>query len=312
MKTEYNIGSEFTGATPYHIITDTVGIDIIDNNLKPHWVSIPAKYTEFHIKRKKRILLLVIGESWTYGETIKGIATGIGKFNFYTQLSYSVGPRMATMLNADLYQYAVPGNCNFYMFTELDRILKYVNKLDYDKIYVCMQMTEPSREESLITQLKEYNHPLQELINPIKRIKFDHWLEKYDDIFYDQYESTISKYNNLECVLWKNFCRTNSKDKIRTFQIVEKTWIQYSADLLGTKLDAPSFYSIGWVDSIMSNSNYSLVDFDKSLLLKEMDIIEQSNNFIKANPLHSHHPNELAHILWARFLLASTGWKNGI
>ena len=142
--------------------------------------------------------------------------------------------------------------------------------------------------------------------------KLDDWLEKYDDIFFDQYQSIISQYNNLECVLWKNFCKINSKKQERNFKIVDKTWIQYSASILGTTLQAPSFYSVGWLDSIINDSNYKAVKFDKSLLLKELDIIEQSNNFIKGNPLHSHHPNEFSHLLWAQYLIRKAGWKNDI
>ena len=102
---------------------------------------------------------------------------------------------MATMLDTDLYQYAVPGNCNFYMFTELERILKKTSALNYEKIYVCMQMTEPSREQSLVNEL--HNHPLHKLIRCTDHLTFDDWLEKYDDIFFDQYQSIISQYNNL-------------------------------------------------------------------------------------------------------------------
>ncbi len=313
MKSAYNIDPELKSNPVYYILKDSTNIDFVDDNLKPDWVALPAQYTEFHLNRKKENLLIVIGESWTYGETLKGIATGIGKFSFETQLFYSVGPRMATILDTDLYQYAVPGNCNFYMFTELDRILKKVSTMGYKKIFVSIQMTEPSREQSLIVKLREQNHPLQELIHPSKKITFDNWLEKYDDIFFDQYESIISKYNNLDCILWKNFCKINSKNVDRKFKIINKTWIQLSADMLGVKLPAPSFYSIGWLDSIMNDDHhYSAIEFNKTTLLNEIDIIESSNNFIKANPLHSHHPNEFAHLLWAQYLVRNAGWKDDI
>lgn len=312
MKSEFNITPEIQNNPIYYILKDAIGINFNDNNLKPYWVALPAQYTEFHLTRNKKDLMVVIGESWTYGETIKGIATGIGKFSFDTQILYTIGPRMVTMLDTDLYQYAIPGNCNFYMFSELDRILKHVSTLGYEKIYVCVQMTEPAREQSLIEELKQHNHPLQELIKPNKKITFDEWLENYDDIFFDQYESIISKYNNLECMLWKNFCKINSKKLNRKFKIIDTTWIQYSANLLGSKLDAPSFYSIGWLDAIMKDQWYSTILFNKTTLLKEIDIIEKSNNFIKANPLHSTHPNEFNHLLWAQYLLRKAGWKNDI
>lgn len=294
----------------FNILNNATEVLLTDNNLKPDWIEFPAAYTEFHIKRNKKNLLVVIGESWAYGETIQGIATGIQKYNFQTQLEFCFGPRLATILDTDLYQYAVPGNCNFYMFTELDRILKHVSTLGYKKIFVCLQMTEPAREQSLIVKLREQNHPLQYLICDQERMTFDHWLEKYDDIFFDQYERIISQYKNVDGILWKNFCKINSKNLDRLFKIIDTTWIQYSSRILGKNLDAPTFYSVGWLDTIMTQ--YYNVSFDKSALLKEIKIIEESNNFIKASALHSHHPNEFGHLLWAQYLARKSGWKNDI
>ncbi len=294
----------------FTILHDATEILINDHNLKPDWVAYPAEYTEFFIKRNKKNLLIVIGESWTYGETIQGIASGIKRFSFETQLEYCFGTKLATMLDTDLYQYAVPGNCNFYMFSELSRILKHVSTLKYKKIFVCLQMTEPAREQSLIVQLREANHPLQRLVLNPERMTFENWLEQYDDTMFAHYDSIISQYDNLDCILWRNFCRTNTSNTDRKFKLIDTTWIQYSSRLLGKDLPAPSFYSIGWLDSIMKS--YSNVIFNKSLLLDEIAMIENSNAFIKASFLHSHHPNEFGHMLWAQYLARQSGWKNDI
>ena len=300
----------FKGNPRLNLLHDAEEILLNDNNLKPDWVAHPAQYTEFHVKRNRENLLVVIGESWAYGETMPGIATAIQKYNFEAQLQYCFGPRLATILDTDLYQYAVPGNCNFYMFTELERILKHVSTLGYKKILICLQMTEPAREQTLISQLRQYNHPLKDLINPLSSMTFDEWLEKYDDIFFDQYEQIISQYDNLDCILWKNFCTINSKNTTRKFRIIEQTWIQHSAKMLGKYIPAPSFYSVGWLDNIMKI--YPKVKFNKSKLLDEISIIEKSNEFIKANAFHSHHPNKYGHLSWAQYLAKQSGWKNDI
>lgn len=294
----------------FDILHDAVEVLINDDNLKPYWVESPAQYTEFYIKRNKKNLLIVVGESWTYGETMKGIATAIRKFNFHTQLEFCFGSRLALILDTDLYQYAVPGNCNFYMFTELDRILKHVSSYNYEKIYVCQQMTEPSREQALIVQLKEKSHRLADLIQPTRKMTFEQWLEEYDEIFFDQYESIISQYKNLDCILWKNFCKINSKNTNRKFKIIDKTWIEYSATMLGKKIQSPSFFTAGWIETI--TELYTNVIFDRPKILNEFDQIEESYNFIKANSLHSHHPNEFGHLLWAQYLARKSGWKNDI
>jgi len=292
------------------LLLDAVSVHINDQNLKPDWVEHPALFTEFIVKRNKKNLLLVVGESWTYGETLPGVSTGIQKYDFMTQLRLGFASRMAVTLDTDLYQYAVPGNCNFYMFSELDRILNYVSSLNYEKIYVCMQMTEPSREQTLKVELKNNNHRLQDLILPDTQINFSDWLIKYDDIFFDEYEKIISKHTNLECILWKNFCKINTSNINRMFKIVNTTWIEYSSKILSAQIKSPTFYSVGWLDNIVDN--YHNVKFDQTELLYQLDLIEASNAFIKANSLHSHHPNQLGHLLWSQFLLRTAGWVHDI
>jgi len=294
----------------FEILRNATDVVVTDHNLKPDWIPSPAEYTEFHIKRNKETLLVFIGESWAYGETVRRIATAIRRYNFEDQLAYTVGSRLAVMLDSDLYQYAVPGNCNFYMFKELERILKYTSTLGYKKIYVCMQMTEPGREKSILTEIEEQGNPVSSIIGPIKKMTFNTWLEKYDDAFFDWYERIISQYTNLDCILWKNFCKINSKNTDRTFKIIDKTWIQYSANCLGKQIAVPAFYAVGWLDNIMKD--YHTVSFDKKTILSEIDIIEQSNAFIKANALHSSHPNEFGHLLWAQYLARKSGWNNDL
>jgi hypothetical protein len=46
--------------------------------------------------------------------------------------------------------------------------------------------------------------------------------------------------------------------------------------------------------------------------MNQLDIIEKSNNFLKGNPYHYPHPNEIAHMLWAQYLTKQAGWINGL
>ena len=293
------------------ILKDAAKVYLNDENLKPSWVNHPAKYTEFYIKRRKNTLLLNIGESWTYGETLPGIATAIQNYSFYSQLEHSFGPKLAVTLNSDLYQYAVPGNCNFYMFKELKRILEYVAGQGYRKIYVCLQMTEPGREQAITNQLLDDGHPVHNLYNLSNKINFKTWLETYDNIFLNQLEQTIKPYLNLDVVVWKNFCRFLAPVEGRQFKTVDTSWIQYSGRILGEELEMPSFYSVGWL-ATMKDILGKYIVFDHEFVNRELDIIERSNNFIRVNPLHSNHPNQYAHTLWAQFLARKSGWVNGI
>lgn len=295
-------------STKYSLCTDAE-IFLNDENLKPDWVEQPAMFTEFHVRRKKKDLLLVIGESWTYGESLPSIATGIGKYDINSQLRNCFGAKMALAMGTDYYQYAVPGNCNFYMITELRRILNYVSTLGYETIYLCFQLTEPGREKAI--QIKLEGHPLDYLYNKLTKMSFDEWFKKYDEIFFDEYNSIVKQYSNVKAVLWKNFCKSNFFREDYSFKIIKDSWIRVSARFFNVDLSMPKFYSIGWL-ATMQEEYGKLLTFDDADLLKQIDIIERSNDYVSTSPRHRHHPDEVSHNLWAQYLLLKTGWVDDI
>lgn len=266
-----------------------------DINLKPDWVEHPAENTEFHVIKGRNTVLVVVGESWTYGESLPGIATGIQQYSLDSQLAYAFGPLLSNKLNVDLYQYAVPGNCNFYMYSSLDRILDYLtSNFNYKNIKVCIQMTEPSREHPIINKLI----PPYQTLYDIKEVKtFNEWLVRYDEILLDECNRVQSQYN-VEVLVWKNFCPFQNKKEYTNLNLIKETWIQFSGRMLGVNAGNQRFQSVGWFDNFY-NENKSLMKFDLSELSKELDEIEISNKFIKGNKLHNNHPTSIGHKLWA-------------
>ena len=51
----------------HHFLSDNYRVFKNNENKRPPWIRRQVENTEFHIKKKKEELLLVIGESWTYG-----------------------------------------------------------------------------------------------------------------------------------------------------------------------------------------------------------------------------------------------------
>ena len=281
-----------------------------DHNLKPHWISKIAKYSEFQLFRGQKEILVCIGESWTYGESLPGISTDLGRYSLTAQLEYAYGPRLAAMMNVDYYQYAVPGNCNMYMFTEVARILHYLKKMKYKKIYLSMQMTEPSREVSFAGSKHLKGHGIKRLYtdNPND---FRSWLKDYDEIFFEIYNNLIKSTPEIEIVpvLWKNFCSINT-DKKYDFQIIDTSWLQYNARLQGVQLQAPQFYVVKWLEQMQQD--FKNLRFDPVFINEELKKIEESNNFLSLNTMHFPHPNQYLHFMWAAYLGRTTGWVNGI
>lgn len=266
-----------------------------DVNLKPDWVQNPAWNTEFHIVREKKELLVVIGESWTYGETLPGVATGLDKYNFLSQITHGFGPRLAIALNMDLYQYAVPGNCNYYMVSSIDNILKHLKEnFNYEKINLCVQLTEPGRELAIYKKLQV---PYDNLYNMSLVNSFDEWLIKYDELFLDELERIRTTYN-VDITVWKNFCSFNNEKLYPNLKIVKETWIQMSGKMYGLSLEAQRFQSVGWFDDFYSKFKND-ISFDLEKINVELDKIEKSNAFIRGNYYHNSHPNATSHSLWA-------------
>lgn len=293
------------------LLNSDTEIYLNDDNLKPNWVKIPAAFSEFHIKRKKDTLLLVIGESWTYGESLPGIASAIGKFDIFAQLQHGFGSKMAMTLDSDLYQYAVPGNCNLYMFHGLERILENVSSMGYRKIYVCQQLTEQGRDNQ-IRQLYP-DHPINELYDKTG-LWFTDWLREYDEIFCSILNNAILQNRGkteISAILWRNFCKSNTARRDYHFKTIESTWIEYSSRLLGQPLESPDFYVAGWLD-YMQQHYAKQINFDFGILSRNLDKIERSNQFIKSNLLHNNHPNTNSHSLWAQYLIRQAGWAHDI
>ena len=276
-----------------------------DDNLKPSWIAHPAAFSEFHVQRNRDTLLLVIGESWTYGETLPGIATGIQHYDIYKQLEFCFGPRLALTMDCDYYQYAVPGNCNLYMFEELKRILRHVSTLGYRKIYICQQMTEQGRDNPVF--VKYPDHPLVDVY--ADNSSFEDFLRKYDEVFFKIYDDLLNEFSNIDidAILWRNFCRVNTGADNYKFKIIKKTWIEYAARMVGVDLSSPSFYVAGWISHLQEHYSKK-INFNLSLINDELDKIEASNNFIRSNPLHNTHPNAFGHALWAQYLGRQAGW----
>jgi len=68
---------------------------------------------------------------------------------------------------------------------------------------------------------------------------------------------------------------------------------------------------VGWMADMKENYSKT-IEFDIEFLTQQLDIIEQSNQFLLNNENHCPHPDEISHALWAQFLLSNAGWNNAI
>lgn len=293
-----------------------------DDNMKPMHIEIPAQNTEFQFIRGSDTLLIVVGESWTYGETFPGIGTGAGKFNLHQQLEGCMGPRMAEVTGWDLYQFAIPGNCNLYMHMELERILNHVATLGYKQVKVVLQMTENSREFPIRWTKHAKNHKINEWLTVGKDTKIDlyDWLAMYDETFFESFHNILSNFKAcpIEGVLWRNFTNPVSKKRDYNFKFIEPTMITYTAKLVNHEHTPPIIMNPSQYDDFLRNIGPKIevpggiVEF----LDSQMNVIEKMFDYIHGNKdvinliYHNNHPTKIGHLVWAHHIIRQAGWKD--
>lgn len=296
------------------ILNNAVKMYINDDNMKPVHIAIPAQYTEFHIVRNSDTLLVVVGESWTYGESLPGIGTGSGMFNLQSQIHGCFSTRMAEILGCDLYQFAIPGNCNLWMSIELKRILKYVETLGYKKVLLVFQMTENAREMPIKFDELTVNHPINNWFERGKKEKTNilDWLTMYDEIFLEELDKMVKSFTAcpIDAIMFRNFLKLHTDKKDYSFKIIEPTWIEYTARLANHKHESPSIMNVIEFESHIKHFAQKVV-YEREFMEKQITLTSELFDYVGSGIVyHNNHPTKYGHLVWALHLIRQAGWKD--
>jgi len=307
--------------TKYSILDSTTNLFLNDDIIKA--INPTIQFAEYYIQRDKKTLLLNIGESWTYGEALPSlnmnegsIGTGIDKYHFDSQLLYSFGPNLALSLDSDLYQYAVPGNSNINMLTDLNRLLSFLRDSNrYEKIYLSLQVTEPNRDFRYLDMDYCKNSVLFNMLDRYRTsespITFIDWLSMYFDTVQDWYQDTLNKYSdlNIDPIMWANFC-TFQTNKEYSFKRIKPTWIAYSAQLENKEYEEPLFFNTAMLIAVETEYKNNVI-IDQDWAMYQMNLIEKAIKYIGfESKYHNNHPNIIGHKVWASYLAKMSGWKS--
>lgn len=220
--------------------------------------------TEFFAGRDSDHLLIVVGESWTYGDTEVRKASVIPETPelFSRALTDTFAAKTAKALNCDLHQWGWPGQCTSYIFRRAEEILFYYKQnKTYKTITMILQVTEFYRDYVTYTATKNSlsaDHHVIKLGDGILAKGSDpiEWLSFWEQGYIARAENLQQNNENCTILLWKNFnpwISTHSHVKI-----VDKFAIQVLSEI--------------------NNHPYTECHITNALALSEESIFRQNTN----------------------------------
>jgi hypothetical protein len=249
--------------------------------------SAQGQYPYTFIDQKSDILVVTIGDSWTWGADIENSEED--------RLEKVYGRIISRELSADFLNLGQCGSCNLHI---IERI-KELNQLDldYSKIYVICTFTEPARS---------LNGPYDKKINYLK------WFDEnsYDTLLY--FHNSIGKENLTELSKKvKLITGYNFIDPIGITPTLNKTWAEiYNEQTTQYEYKNPCYIMSHWViDKLRpfieefnpSIDKNELLEWVSNLLdaaVERKKIVSDKNYYAGIN-----HPLSHGHKIWANYIL---------
>ena len=275
--------------------------------------------TEFYVQYAQpqsapRRLLIVVGESWVYGGNVRDMNTEVyaeSELSFAYGLYHTMGACAAQMIDADLYQYAYPGNCNTAMLYWLEQRLPLLTRMQYDEFYVLIQHTDPIRDsgmtlgiENLTGQHSEYSKFVNHCGDRnITWANSNEWIQYYHNWCAQRLNSIVEQYPQVKLQHWGNFGVPTPSIPTQ-YHTVPFSWTQYNGYLEGYDMPTPPV-----TNSVLHN-NISTADPDLDAQQASVEHGERCHTlWEQVSPrclnLHTHYPTLPSHALWASRLTAN-------
>jgi lysophospholipase L1-like esterase len=241
----------------------------------PSWSMIDNPYAYVH--RPSATLLITVGDSWTYGDSLGKTKVRNGVDDIHYRLAHVYGNLMAERLNAGWINLALPGGSNTLMLSWLEQLL--AKDLKYKNIICTVTLTESGRHEDL--QLIDRGLITQQRV-----------LEKIVTTAYGQIQTLALRYPGVKFVIAHNFtdaCGTAT---------VEQSWLEV---MLGTTIQNGTHIVISeHIDQMNYDERFPDVLDIMDRAHARLDLLDSCKYCFKED---SRHPNEQGHQLWAEYLL---------
>jgi hypothetical protein len=252
--------------------------------------------------QNRESLLIVAGDSWTWGDSLHGIDMSINVSDDPRRLTSIYGHLLSEQLNSDFINFGKCGGANVEIYDYVCNILPSVTA-NYKKIYVVMTLTENCRESNW--------DQIWVPATADKHASLDIFLEEYEKLMFTSIqEKLVLSYPEVTFLIGRNFTYSwENNKKILSSSHLEKTWV----DCLAKHQNLNKYPS-----EVKIMSSIAIVPLHK--LLKELNLYkkfkfefmeyytdaELAIDWLMASDLNykkaTKHPTEIGHKVWADYL----------
>jgi len=231
----------------------------------------------------KENLLVTIGDSWTWGDSLCGISNIKKVHDHPDRLKKVYGFHLKESLNCDWINIAFPGTANKWIVDTAYRFKELSKKLNYKKIILSIGLTDMGRDfkdrKNNTTSIKEW------------------FIQKEKDYF-----NIIKELENCcTVVVGRNFTSSAEENLSILDNHLDKRWVDIGFEHTKTKTIPPNeIFTIMWLNELKSSSEKETFVYD---------IYPNANmmiNYLNESPLHfkegTKHPNEELQKLWADYI----------
>lgn len=240
----------------------------------PNWSMIKNPF--HYLSRDSGDLLITVGDSWTYGDSLGATRVRDGVDDTEHRLTHVYGNLMSEQLGHDWMNLALPGASNFCMLNWLGQLLD--RKYNYQSITCVVTLTEAGRHE-------EINWARGDLLQPA--------LENIVTKTYSMVKELRLRFPRVVFKIAHNF-----SDGIPGYGVIERSWLEVLTD---QPLQDNTFIVVSdHIKQLNYNRTYpdTIEVIDRAL--RRIDILDACDYCCKED---SRHPLEQGHKLWADYLL---------
>ena len=274
--------------------------DIITKQMNHHYYDLSrGNYVDFFANTGSSTLLITIGESWTWGDSLPG-----------DRLQSVWGRQLCNNLKTDWLNIARPGASNFWIMYQLAELVRFAkqNTIPYNHAVIVFCLTETGRElnENWSYIEQDPSKAFDSMPRDIGLSDLVHKQNKYVMDFCHTQSSELLEFLPHDIWIGHNFCSPIHWQ--HPYNKITQTWVEIIAKKLQLPYNAhPSVVKADIISRYkqhLSLTDNFMAEIDQAHL-EAMTMID----FLDKSPLNykraTKHPNAEAHALWADFVFDS-------